>query len=442
MSRSHLASLIAIILIFLLSFYAVVPSELNISGKQFNIPKPELLLRKDNFSFGLDLAGGSQLIFLVDTSGVESENIDDGIDSLKEVMERRVNLFGVSEPNIQTFEYGDERKILIELPGVYNTQDAVDLIGQTAQLQFAEVIDEEQPQEDGDNEDGLEVKQEPPFEFTDLTGADITKASVIFDPQSGKPTVQITFTDEGKEKFGEITGRNVGKALPIFLDNNVVSAPIVQQQITSNEAVITGDFSLDDAKELSIQLNAGALPLSVEMVEQRTIGPTLGQESINKSLVAGAVGLAAVVLFMILVYGRLGLVASLGLFVFAIITLAIYKIIPITLTLPGIAGFVLAVGMAVDSNILIFERFKEERPNREVADALESAFGRAWDSIRDANVATLITAFILANPLDWSFLHVSGPVRGFAITLALGIVVSIFTGVFVSRNLLRLFVRK
>jgi len=439
MSKSHLVSLVAILVVFVLCLYVMLPSSASIQGKQVNFPKIGILSQKDDFSFGLDLAGGSQLIFLIDTSTIEGDNINDAIDSLKEVIERRVNLFGVSEPNIQTFEFGEERKILVELPGVYNTQDAVNLIGQTAQLQFAEVDNEVT----GEQEQGeLEIQQEPPFKFTELTGADITKASVVFDPQTGKPTVQIAFTDSGKEMFSEITGRNAGKALPIFLDNAIISAPIVQQQIISNEAVITGEFTLDEAKELAIQLNAGALPLSVEIVEQRTIGPTLGQESIDKSLVAGVVGLSAVVLFMILVYGKLGFVASLGLFVFAVITLAIYKIIPITLTLPGIAGFVLAVGMAVDSNILIFERFKEEKLERETLDALEAAFGRAWDSIRDANVATLITAFILANPLDWSFLHVSGPVRGFAITLALGIVISIFTGVFVSRNLLRLFVKQ
>jgi len=223
----------------------------------------------------------------------------------------------------------------------------------------------------------------------------------------------------------------------------LVSAPVVQEKIAGGQAQITGNFSLDEAKNLSIQLNAGALPVPVSLVEERTVGATLGAESIAKSVKAGAIGLIMVVFFMFLVYGKLGLVADIGLVVFGVLTLALYKLIPVVVTLPGIAGFMLSVGMAVDSNILIFERFKEERGKHiTVADALEVSFGRAWDSIRDANIATLVTAFVLANPLDWNFLHTSGPVRGFAITLALGIGISLFTGIVVSRNLLRVLVKE
>ena len=199
---------------------------------------------------------------------------------------------------------------------------------------------------------------------------------------------------------------------------------------------------MEEAKNLAIQLNAGALPAPVRLVEERTVGATLGADSVAKSVKAGLVGLSMVLLFMILSYGRLGMVAAVGLVIFGVLTLALYKLIPVVLTLPGIAGFLLSVGMAVDSNILIFERFKEERLKRPIPDALEVSFGRAWDSIRDANIATLVTAFILANPLDFPFLHTSGPVRGFAITLALGIGISLFTGIVVSRNLLRVFIRE
>ena len=203
---------------------------------------------------------------------------------------------------------------------------------------------------------------------------------------------------------------------------------------------LSGTFTIDEAKNLAVQLNAGALPVPVKLVQETTIGATLGAESIKQSVLAGVVGISMVAVFMILAYGWMGVIAVIGLLIFGVITLSLYKLIPITLTLPGIAGFMLSIGMAVDSNILIFERFKEEKLIRSIPNALEVSFGRAWDSIRDANIATLVTCFILWNPLDWSILPSSGPVRGFAITLALGIAISLFTGLFVSRNLLRVFI--
>jgi len=278
---------------------------------------------------------------------------------------------------------------------------------------------------------------------TDLTGADLESASVVFDSQTGKPAISLQFTKEGGDKFAAITKRNIGKPLPIILDQEIITQPTVQEEIISGQAQITGSFTGEEAKKLSIQLNAGALPVPVTIVQETTVGATLGALSVKESVLAGGVGILMVALFMILAYGKLGIVADVGLFIFAVITIALYKLIPVTLTLPGIAGFMLSIGMAVDSNILIFERIKEEKRNgRALSIAMELGFGRARDSIRDANIATLITAFILANPFDWSFLHTSGPVRGFAITLALGIAISLFTGVFVSRNLLRLFIRR
>ena len=244
------------------------------------------------------------------------------------------------------------------------------------------------------------------------------------------------------KKFGEITTRLVGKPLAIFLDASPISWPTVQEPITQGTGQITGGFTVEETKFISKLLNAGALPVPVTLIEERTVGATLGAESIARSVRAGLVGLSMVLLFMVLEYGKLGLVADIGLIIFGVLTLALYKLIPVVLTLPGIAGFLLSVGMAVDSNILIFERFKEEKVRRPVADALEVSFGRAWDSIRDANISTLVTAFVLANPLDWQFLNTSGPVRGFAITLALGIGLSLFTGIVVSRNLLRVFIRE
>lgn len=379
-----------------------------------------------DLSLGLDLSGGSHLVFEADTSKLPAEKKEQAIKSLRNVIEKRVNLFGVSESNVQTSSFEGKDRIIVELPGINDPKEASSLIGQTAQLLFAEL---------------KEATPSPEIIPTNLTGADLKSASTVFDRNTGSPSVSIEFTEEGSKKFEEITGRLVEKPLAIFLDTEMVSAPNVNEKIVGGVAQISGGFTVDEANKLEVQLNAGALPVPVKLVEEKTVGATLGADSVSKSVKAGLVGLAMVMVFMILTYGKYGIVADIALIVFGIITMAIYRLVPITLTLPGIAGFLLSVGMAVDSNILIFERLKEEIKSKPLASALEVSFGRAWDSIRDANVATLVTAFILANPLDWSFLHVSGPVRGFAITLALGIGISLFTGIVVSRNLLRLFIK-
>lgn len=392
------------------------------------------LLRKYDLVLGLDLAGGSHLVFEADTTKIAAEKKSAAIVSLRNVIEKRVNFFGISEPNVQTSNFEGKDRVVVELPGVSDTQKAKEIIGKTALLIFATVI--ELPKDEGATPSSTLVP-------TDLTGADLAESSVVFDQNTGKPAVSLNFTKEGGDKFEKITGENVGKPVAIILDNEIVETPMVQEKITGGNAQITGNFTLDEAKNMVVQLNAGALPVPVALVEEKTVGATLGTDSIAKSVKAGAVGLAMVALFMLLAYGKLGLVADLGLLVFGVLTLALYKLIPVVVTLPGIAGFMLSVGMAVDSNILVFERFKEEKDKHAtVSDALEVSFGRAWDSIRDANIATLVTAFVLANPLDWNFLHTSGPVRGFAITLALGIGISLFTGVVVSRNLLRVLIRK
>ena len=382
--------------------------------------------KKFDLKMGLDLSGGSHLVFEADLTSLPVEKQKKAISSLKEVIEKRVNLFGVSESVVQTSNFEGKDRIIVELPGINDPKEATNLIGKTAQLIFAEM-----------SESSPSAKISP----TNLTGADLKSADVVFDKNTGKPSISIVFNEEGSKKFEEITARNVGKPLAIILDNDVVSAPNVSEKIIGGEAQITGTFTLEEAKKLEVQLNAGALPVPIKLIEEKTIGATLGTDSIEKSIKAGIVGLIMVSIFMVLLYGKYGIIADIALVVFGIITLSIYMLIPVVLTLPGIAGFLLSVGMAVDSNILIFERLKEEIKVRPIRDALEVSFGRAWDSIRDANIATLVTAFILANPLDWSFLNISGPVRGFAITLALGIGISLFTGIIVSRNLLRLFIK-
>lgn len=381
--------------------------------------------RKFDLSLGLDLSGGSHLVFEADTSKLDSSKKEQAIKSLRNVIEKRVNLFGLSEPNVQTSSFEGKDRIIVELPGINDPKEAASSIGQTAQLVF------------------VEVKEGSPSATvipTGLTGADLASSKVVFDQNTGKPSVSFEVVSESQNKFAEVTKRLIGKRMVIFLDQAVVTNAIVQDTLTTN-GQITGNFTVDEANEMSDLLNSGALPVPVRLVEEKTVGATLGSDSVSKSVKAGLVGLVMVMLFMILIYGKYGVVADVALIIFGIITTALYKLIPVTLTVPGIAGFLLSVGMAVDSNILIFERLKEEIKNRPIAQALEVSFGRAWDSIRDANVATLVTAFILANPLEWSFLHVSGPIRGFAITLALGIGISLFTGIVVSRNLLRLFVK-
>jgi preprotein translocase subunit SecD len=416
-----------IFIITAVSTYISLPYGLHFKVGNFSVE------RKFDLKLGLDLAGGSQLTFEADMSKISADRQKTALDGVRNVIERRVNLFGVSEPIVQTSEFQGKDRIIVDLPGVSDTQQAVSLIGQTAQLQFSEI--KELPATKTASASSTLVP-------TNLTGADLKSAAVQFDSQTGKPVISLQFTDEGGKKFETITGRNIGKPLPIILDNQIVSAPNVQQQISGGSAQISGNFKIDEAKQVAIQLNAGALPVPVNLIQQTSIGASLGALSVKQSILAGIVGAVMVVIFMIANYGWLGVIADVGLFIFAVITIALYKLIPITLTLPGIAGFMLSVGMALDGNILIFERFKEEKLIREYHEALEVSFGRAWNSIRDAYAATLITCFVLANPLDWTFLNSSGPIRGFAITLAMGIFISLFTGIFVSRNLLRVFVKE
>lgn len=392
----------------------------------FNFKRP-LEIKK-----GLDLQGGTHLVFSADMTDIKEEDRESALSSAQNNIEKRVNFFGVSEAIVQSAKTESDFRLIVELPGVTDVNQAIDLIGKTAQLEFWE----ENPDQEAASASG-EL-----FLKTELTGKDLQRSSVQFDRESGSPVVSLEFSPEGAKKFGEITTRNVGRVVAIILDGMPVSAPKVEEAITTGNAVIRGGFKLQEAKQLAVQLNAGALPVPIKLIEQRNIGASLGAESIHKSVRAGIIGLALVMVFMWAYYGKLGFLANLALVSYGLITLALYKLIPVTLTLPGIAGFLLSVGMAVDSNILIFERMKEEvRSGKPLATAMELGFGRAWDSIRDANVCTLITAFILFNPFGWTFLNVSGMVRGFALTLALGIAVSLFTGIVVTRNLIRIFYR-
>ncbi len=393
---------------------------------------------------GLDIEGGVSVLLQADMSKIVEPDRNDALDSLKNIIERRVNLLGLSEATVQTSKQGDTYRVIVELAGVDDPGEALEVIGQTALLDFREIKPLEVKAEGSEEPDPIEVALEDQFVSTGLTGADLRKALVVTDQSgtltSGTPQIQLTFNAEGTKKFREITQKNLNQPVAIYLDDRVLMSPVVQSVITDGVAVVTGQFTPEEAKFITTQLNAGALPVPVSILEQRTVGPSLGQESVNKSIIGGLLGLILVVAFMIIYYGRLGFFASIALVIYSLITLALYRLIPVVLTLPGVAGFILSIGMAVDANILIFERIKEElRMKKPLSIALENGFGRSWDSIRDANVATLLTAFILFNPFDWGFLPTSGLVRGFALTLSLGIIISLFTGVFITRNLVRVF---
>lgn len=383
---------------------------------------------------GLDLKGGSNLVFEADISKVKKEDLTDALNSARDIIERRVNFFGVTEPQIQTIKSRNIYRLSVDLPGISNYEEAIKLIGQTAQLTFKEL----------DQTDTKIATTTPIFlqltKDTGLSGIHINKSTIEFDNQTGKPQVGLKFNKQGTDLFATITKRNIGKPVGIFLDNIPLTTPTVQTEILDGSAVITGNFTTDEAKKLTIAINSGALPLPIKLVEQKNIGPTLGDIEVKKSVYAGTIGLIMVLLFMIAYYGRLGLIASLALLIYGLISLFIFKAIPLVLTLPGVAGFILSIGMAVDSNILIFERIKEEQRKGKIFDiAVRLGFGRAIDAIKDANVTTLIIAFILFNPLNWEFLPQFGMVRGFALTLAIGVTTSLFTGVVITKRLITIF---
>jgi len=385
---------------------------------------------------GLDLRGGAHLVFEADTSKLKSGDIEDALTSARDIIERRINSLGATEPSIKIVQLGDSYRINVDLPGVDNTAQAVSLIGQTAQLSFREEL--ELPEELATLSGQLLAFNPEPA----LLGNDVKKATMAFSTHNGQPEVQLEFSKRGREKFAELTTKNVGKQIAIYIDEQGISAPVVQQPIVAGNAVISGQFTQEEAKALAIAINSGALPLPINLIEQQQVGPTLGASEIQKSVTAGAVGLAAVMIFMVAYYGRLGVIACLALLIYASFSFSIFRAIPITLTLSGIAGFILSVGMAVDSNILIFERIKEEqRRGRDQKSAIRLGFGRAIDAIKDANITTIAVALILFNPLNWSFLPQFGLIRGFALTLLIGVGMSLFTGVFITKKLIELFYR-
>jgi len=416
-----------------------------------------------DYVFGLDLQGGVSLVYQADLSTVEDKA--GAMAGLRDVIERRVNVFGVSEPVVQI---QGESRLAVELPGVTDVKQAIEMIGQTPYLEFDEertaeeaqqILDKiaelQKAQEDGKDITSVEnwqlALQNPYYKPTELTGKYLTKANVIFDNTTYKAQIELLFNDEGAKIFENVTGRNINKSLAIFLDGSSIIdttgdgkidssdlyAPNVLDKIPGGKAVITGDMSTQKANEIARRLNSGALPVKIgNPISQETVGPTLGSVSLQKSLMAGIYGLLAVIVFMVLFYRLPGLLASFALIIYVVLVLSLFKLIPVTLTLAGIGGFVLSIGMAVDANILIFARMKEEiKAGKSLEQSINEGFNRAWPSIRDSNFNSLIVCAIL-------FFVATSFIKGFAFTLALGIIISLFSAIFITRIFLQVFIGK
>jgi len=408
------------------------------------------------FKLGLDLAGGSHLVYEADVTGVAEGEVDDAMAVLKTVIERRVNIFGVSEPLVQVEQSsvvtGDvAHRLVVELPGVTDIDEAVRQIGETPVLEFKLVDQEALLQEqaalslasstasssglviDNVRVDGATTSE--PYIATGLTGRYLVDANLNFVGQqqgisSGQPVVSITFNDEGAALFEQITRDNVGEQLAIFLDGELVSAPNINEPISGGQAVISGSFGVEEAKLLAQNLKFGALPVPITLVSTQTIDASLGAGVLASATKAGVVGVVLIGLFMVLWYRVPGAVAFAALLVYTLGMLALFQYIPVTLTAAGLAGLVLSLGMAVDANVLVFERMKEElAAGKRSHEAVRTGFSRAWSAIRDGNVTSLLSAIIL-------FWFGTSLVKGFALVFGLGVIVSMIAILVVSRTLL------
>ena len=397
------------------------------------------------FKLGLDLSGGTHLVYEADVSAIAPTQVSDSMQVLRDVVERRINgkqvsgVLGVLEPLVQVKEGGigakGSEQLVVDLPGVTDVQSAEDTIGQTPTLDFRLKSDKEVPQQLTIGADGkANIVADPYAQFvsTGLTGRYLSTASVEFDQNTGSARVALKFNDEGAKLFEDITKNNIGKPLAIFLDGSPISSPTIQQEISGGQAVITGNFTPAQAKALAGSLSYGALPVPIHLVSSELIGPSLGVKAIDAGVNAGLIGFLIVAIFLIFWYRLPGLVAVLALSLYVIVTLAVFKVLHVTLSSAAIAGFIISIGMAVDANVLIFERIKEElRGGRTVLDGITAGFDRAWLSIRDSNFSSIITAIILFSIFSDSF------VRGFAITFLLGVLISMFSAIIVSRLFLR-----
>jgi len=438
----------AIFGLFILATLVAMPSvpvkipqigvDTTVGGYFFRLLEGRVTIDLRDIKKGLDLQGGVKLVLKADMSKLGETDKAKALESTREIISRRVDYLGVAEPKINTVKAGEEYRIEVEIPGIEDVKMAVDAIGQTAQLRFKTL-----PKElEWTQEKFAEYFQNPKvWVDSGITGADLRGAEVVFSQGTAlkdktSPQIELRFTADGRKKFSELAKANVGKPVALFLDESEfpISMPVISQDLANGltgDPVINGSFDMKSARALSLQIRAGALPVPISILQQQTVGATLGTESVQKSLKAGAIGLGVVMVFMVVLYGGLGLIANFGLLLYTALVLSIFKIVPVTLTLPGIAGFILSIGMAVDASILAFERIREETKwGKPRGVALKLGFERSWNSIRDSNISSLITAGVL-------FYFGSGMVRGFALTLAIGIGVSLFTNIFVVRTVIR-----
>ncbi len=394
---------------------------------------------------GLDLVGGSHLVYEVDMTGVAATDRADVVSGIRDRIEARVNSTGVREPQVLTAKQGDTYRLIVDIAGIKDTSAAIAQIGQTPFLVFAEegMVSAPGASIKATTEDGRVIDlptssgaPTPGFVPTELTGRYVKSATLNFDNVTHRPEVFLEFDDTGAKMFADLTGKNVGKRVAIYVDGQILTAPTVNEKISGGKAQITGQFTVAEAQQLVSRFKDGALAAPIKLVSQQTIGATLGTDSLDKTLFAGLIGTAIIMLFMLIYYRKLGIFASIALVIYIVLLLAITKLLGITMTLAGIAGIVLSIGMAVDANILIFERSKEElKKGITKTAAIMEGFRRAWPSIRDSNITTMITSLVLYG-------FTSSFIRGFALSLLLGVIVSMFTAITVTRTLLEIFVHE
>ncbi len=440
-SRNTLV-LMLILLLAALVLFIVLPIDHPRFAKQALFWQPEES-RDLKIKQGLDLQGGTQVLLEARPPVGQTITAED-LQAAKAIVERRVNALGVTEPLVQL---QGENRIIVELPGINNPEQAVQTLRSTGQLEFVEipagvVVNQgdyirttNNPTEPDAAKLGDTPNPHPDQVFTTvMTGRDLQTAGTQLD-NLGQPVITFSLKPDGAQTFAQYTASHIGGVLAIVLDNQVLSAPTINSAIPEGSGEITGRFTLEEAQNLAVQMRYGALPVPLEVVNRNTIGATLGADSVQKSIMAGAIGLVTVLIFMTIYYRLPGFLAALALILYAGINLALYKLIPVTLTLPGIAGFLLSTGMAVDANILIFERMKEElRWGRTVRQSVEAGFDRAWTSILDSNLSTLIICLIL---ILFGRTFGAQAVLGFALNLGIGVLVSMFTAVVVTRTLMR-----
>jgi protein-export membrane protein SecD len=428
---------ISLLLLAVLGGFFVYSTEKDANGYFGNFP----------FKYGLDLNGGTHLVYQADVSKVASSEIGGAMSSLRDTIESRINVFGVSEPLVQIDEanIGGQKveKLIVELPGVTDTQKAIDIIGKTPVLEFKLVknnatstsaavkLNVGGAASSSDVTQGASLTDKDIFEDTGLTGRYLAHAALEFNQNTGDPVVSLVFNDEGAKLFADITKANKGRELAIFLDGRPLSMPTIQEEILGGKAQISGRFTPDEAKKLVENLNYGALPLPISLLNTQTIGASLGAGALKQSAFAGLISFIIIGIFLILWYRLPGVVAVIALAVYTVLNLAIFKLVPVTLTSAGLAGFILSIGMAVDANILIFERMKEElKRGLPLHEAIKEGFHRAWLSIRDSNLSSIITGVILY------YFATSSLIKGFSFVFVIGVLTSMFTAITVSRTLL------